>query len=93
MVIDREVAKNEEYWRRLPGDRFGECWHRNNYFFNGFTTKNHTSVVFRKVDYRGDEVKFYYPDIILNGKIKERTARKIMEATQYILKEDHYPIY
>ena len=53
MVIDREVAKNEEYWRRLPGDRFGECWHRNNYFFNGFTTKNHTSVVFRKVDYRG----------------------------------------
>ena len=91
-VIDKEVAKHTEYWLRLPGDRFGECWHRNGFYFNGFASVKCTSVVFRKV-YKGDEVRFRYPDIILNGRIKERTAAKLRDMSRHILMEDGYPAY
>ena len=92
-VIDKEVAKHTEYWLRLPGDRFGECWHRNGFYFNGFASVKCTSVVFRKVVYKGDEVRFRYPDIILNGRIKERTAAKLRDMSRHILMEDGYPTY
>ena len=52
-----------------------------------------TSVVFRKVVYKGDEVRFRYPDIILNGRIKERTAAKLRDMSRHILMEDGYPAY
>ena len=93
MVIDKEAAKHPEFWVRLPGDRFGECWHRNGFYFNGFTSVKCTSVVFRRVVYKGGEVKFQYPDIILNGRIKERTAAKLRDMSRHILMEDGYPAY
>ena len=52
-----------------------------------------TRNLLRKVVYKGDEVRFRYPDIILNGRIKERTAAKLRDMSRHILMEDGYPTY
>ena len=93
MEFDIESAKKEEFWIRKPEDPLGQCWHKNGFIFIGFTALSHTSVMFRKFKYKGTEVKYHVPDIIMNGLLKPRTARKLEEAVNYILEEDGYPIY
>ncbi|MBQ6132723.1 MAG: reverse transcriptase N-terminal domain-containing protein [Lachnospiraceae bacterium] len=91
--FDTNAAKEKEFWERKPEDRLGQCWHKNGFYFIGFTSKSHTSVVFRKMIYKGNEVKYHIPDIVMNGLLKPRTARKIDEAVNYILEEEGYPTY
>lgn len=93
MEFGNEAAKKEEFWERKPEDALGQCWHKNGYIFTGFSTKSHTSVMFRRLIYKGNEVRYHVPDIIMNGLLKPRTARKIAEAVNYILEEDGYPTY
>ena len=91
--IDSEAAKKPEFWVRGSEDGLGSCWHKNGYFFAGYATKTARKVVFRKIEYKGDEVSLQLPDILANGKIKPRTALKLRESIEYILKQDRYPAY
>ena len=50
-------------------------------------------LLFMRAVKRGNELKFYLPDILVNGKIRPRTAAKLRDAIWYILKEDGYPVF
>ena len=86
-------AKHREFWVQNADDKLCYCWHANNYYFMGFTTKNRNSVTFRKIEFFGETMQLDIYDYLLYSEIPVRTGYKLQEAIRQILEQDGLPTY